>query len=369
MNVSQELFTDALQFRAVWGRLVGVLTRTARLSDPALAEDAVQYAMLQATRLWPMSGWPDNPVAWLTRVARNHLTDALRARSREVDWLEELPAACVDAAPGSLAGEISDEELALLFACCDPALPAASQVALALKVVGGFSLREIAAGLMSDESALAQRLARARRLLAARTAPIGLPAGAELPPRREAVLTAIHLLFNEGYAASGGEAAQRPDLCREAIRLACALAAQPGITHPDVDALAALLLLQGARLATRVDVEGDWLLLGSQDRSRWDRRLLSAGLAHLERARRAERLSAWHLRAGIVAEHVTAPSFGETQWERVLALYDALIQIDASPATALARGIALARAAVPPWRCRPWRPPSRRCLRPCMPMG
>ncbi|MCU0938862.1 MAG: sigma-70 family RNA polymerase sigma factor [Burkholderiaceae bacterium] len=341
-----------LDFRDAWGRLVGVLTRTHRLADPSLAEDAVQHAMLQAMRQWPASGAPDAPLAWLTTVARNHLRDALRTRRGDVTFDDDAPdatlPATIDVPVHSLAGEISDDELALLFACCDPALPVASQVALALKAVCGFSLREIASGLLSDEAAIAQRLARARKLLAARREPVALPAGAQLPPRREAVLVAIHLLFNEGYASSDVAAdasPQRPDLCREAIRLARALAAQPATAHPDADALAALLLLQGAWLGARVDAHGDWRLLEEHDRAQWDGAMIAAGLAHLQRAQRAEALSAWHLRAGIASEYVTAPSFAQTDWQAIVAQYEALLRIDDAPATQLAHAVALSHSA------------------------
>lgn len=334
----------ALDFRAAWGRLVGVLVRTHRLADPALAEDAVQHAMLQATRLWPVAGTPAQPLAWLTTVARNHLRDALRARAQEVrfdDASDEAgPAGVIEAADAVAAGELGDDELALIFACCDPALPVASQVALALKTVCGLSLREIAAGLLCEEAAVAQRLARARRVLAARREPVRLPAGAELPPRRDAALLAIHLLFNEGYAASGGEAAQRPDLCREAIRLARALAAHPVTAHAEADALAALLLLQGAWLGERVDADGHWRLLDEHDRAQWDSAMIAAGLAHLQRAQRAQALSIWHLRAGIAAEHATAPTLAHTRWAAIAAAYDALLALDPAPATRLSRAVA-----------------------------
>lgn len=339
------LHDDPPAFRAAWGRLVGVLARSARLADPSLAEDAVQHAMVQALRLWPMSGTPDEPVAWLTTVARNHLRDALRARAVETPWsFDGGDEPAVPALAHASAAELSDDELALIFACCDPALPAASQVALALKVACGFSLREIAAGLLTDEAALAQRLARARKTLAARGAPIALPSGPALPPRREAAMNAIHLLFNEGYTANNDADAQRPDLCREAIRLARALAAHPFAGHPDAHALAALLLFQGAWLGTRVDAQGDWRLLDEQDRSLWDGSMIAAALAHLSHAQQAERMSAWHLRAGIAAEHATARTFAATRWDAIVSMYEALLTLDDAPSVRLAHAVALAHA-------------------------
>jgi RNA polymerase sigma-70 factor (ECF subfamily) len=343
------------ELRALWGPLVGRLTRAAGLADPALAEDAAQAAMLQAMRTWPVAGAPESPAAWLTTVAQRRLIDLLRARAREtsLDALaEDAPekaAALATTEPTEpvASGEIDDNELALLFACCDPRLPLASQIAFALKTVCGFSLREIAAALLSDESALAQRLARARATLAAGGRAIVLPAGPELAARRDSALTAIYLLFNEGYAAHmpnaghGGAmpSPQRPDLCREAIRLARALAAHPHSAHADADALAALLLLHGARLPARVNHAGDWLLLADQPRALWDRRMIALGLKHLERARRATTLSHWHLHAGIASEHATAASFANTRWLDILAAYETLRTLDPSPMVELALGI------------------------------
>ena len=336
---------DPAFFRGAWGRLVGLLTRSHRLADPSLAEDAAQHALMQAMRTWPLAGTPAEPMAWLTTTARNHLRDALRGAGRLQTWAELKPDEEPRFEPDAVlsSGELSDDELVLLFACCDPELPLISQVALALKLVCGFSLREIAAGLFSDETALAQRLARARKTLAAHAMPITMPAGDELPPRREAALNAIHLLFNEGFAASSGEAGQRPELCREAIRLARSLAAHRAVAHADADALAALLLLHGARLPTRIDAAGDWLLLDEQDRSVWDRTMIAAGLAHLQRAQRATVLSAWHLRAGIASEHATAPSIAATRWDQIVLLYEALLRVDPAPTTQLAHAIALAQ--------------------------
>lgn len=157
-------------------------------------------------------------------------------------------------------------------------------------------------------------------------------------------MNAIHLLFNEGYAANSGEDAQRPDLCREAIRLARALAAHPVAGDPDAHALAALLLFQGARLGARVDAQGDWLLLDEQDRSHWDGSMIAAALAHLSRAQEAQRLSAWHLRAGIASEHATTRSFDATRWDQIVALYEALLALDDSPPVRLAHAVALAHA-------------------------
>lgn len=336
---------DAAFFRAAWGRIVGVLVRSHRLADPSAAEDAAQHAMLQALRLWPAGGVPDAPLAWLTTVARHHLADHWRHGERALPW-DALPPEAEPAVTDTpvAPGELGDDELALLFACCDPALPLATQVALALKVLCGFSLREIAAGLLDDAGALAQRLARARRVLASRAQPIGLPAGPELATRREAALHAIHLLFNEGYAASEGDDAQRPDLCREATRLARALAAHPAATHPDAHALAALLLFHGARLGSRVDAAGDWRLLQAQDRATWDRGMIAMAYAHLERAQQAEALSAWVLRAGIAAEHASAPRAEDTPWAQIAAHYALLVRLDPSPATRLAQAVAVGEA-------------------------
>jgi RNA polymerase sigma-70 factor, ECF subfamily len=326
------------------GRLVAKLARALGLAHLALAEDAVQTASLRALDRWPRDGVPVNAAGWLYRVARHVAIDQLRREAPQQSISEDDETLLPAAAPREerFAGELDDDELALLFAACHPALPAASQVALALRALRGFELSVIAEGLLTNEAALAQRLARARTQL--REVPLGVPAGHELAPRRDAVLHALLLMFNAGWQ-SGAEPARA--LCWDAIRLARALAAHPAVKHPDADALAALLLLHGARLTGRRDEAGDIVPLPGQPRERWDQGMLRLGTLHLARARRAVALSRWHLQAGIAAEHAFAADYASTNWPRIVGYFEALMKIEPGAAPRLSHAIALAEAGEP----------------------
>jgi RNA polymerase sigma-70 factor (ECF subfamily) len=352
--------------------LVARLAHALGLAHLALAEDAVQVACLRALERWPVDGVPAKAAAWLYRVAWHHAIDQLRHDGRHEPWPDDdsgelaWPAGCagepvaVEPARGRLQGELDDDELALLFAACHPQLPPTTQVALALRALAGLELAAIAPALFCSEAALAQRLARARRLLAGEA--LAVPAGAELAGRRESVLTALFVMFLSGQQAAGrctgdpvgGQAAADPGrraqglaLCWEAIRLARALAAHGASAHADADALAATLVLHGARLSGRFDDAGDIVPLPGQPRDRWDQGLVRLGLRHLQAAQRAERLSRWHLLAGIAAEHATAPDHDRTDWLAVVRWYEWLLRIDPSPAPRLGHAIALAEAGSP----------------------
>jgi RNA polymerase sigma-70 factor (ECF subfamily) len=337
---------DALEatLRHSRGRIVAHLARSLGLAQLALAEDAVQTAALRALETWPAQGVPANPGGWLYRVARHAAIDRLRAEAR----FEALPdndgpvVLALPAAPQRLAGELDDDELALLFALCRPEIPLPTQVALALRALGGLELDAIADGLLTTPAALAQRLARARTEL--RDADLGLPAGPELAARREAVLSALLLMFNAGWQGRGDDPKA---LCWEAIRLARAVAAHPWAAHPDADALAALLLFHGARLTGRIDAAGDIVPLPGQPRDRWDMGLVRMGFAHLQRGQRATQLSRFHLQAGIAGEHAIAPDYARTNWRHVLNYYEALVELDPSAAPRLGHAIALAEAGSP----------------------
>ena len=334
-------------------RLVAHLAHSLGLAHLGLAEDAVQAASLRALERWPLDGRPDNPAGWLFRVARHHAVDQLRRHGRD-DALPDddggaSPALTVQPTDGRLAGELDDEELALLFAACHPRLPGPTQVALALRALGGLGLATIADGLFCTEAALAQRLARARATLASET--LALPGGAELAPRRESVLTALLLMFHAGQQASGRQGERQPDeasphdplsMCWEAIRLARAVAAHQATADAGADALAALLLLHGARLTGRLDAAGDIIPLAGQPRDRWDQGLVRLGFGHLRQAQRANTLTRWHLMAGIAAEHATAPTYEQTDWASIAGYYEQLVALDPSAAPRLGHAIALA---------------------------
>jgi RNA polymerase sigma-70 factor (ECF subfamily) len=327
-------------------RLVATLARRLGAGRIATAEDAVQHALMQALSLWPFKGVPERPEAWLATVARNRALDLLRSEARSVALAEEL----VPLAPAPQAGdgrfdrELSDDELALLFAVCHPALSPELRVTFALKTVCGLTVPQIAAGLLAEPTAIQQRLVRARRLLESAGVAIEPPPPDALPARAESVRTALYLMFNEGYSASSGEVLVQPELCVEAVRLARALAAHPVTAAPASDALAALLALTAARLPTRVGPDGVAQLLEDQPRTEWDHGLIALGLAHLERSARGEELTVWHLRAEIALLHSTAPSMARTDWPRLAAIYAQLLAIDPSPMVELARAVAIGRA-------------------------
>lgn len=334
-------------------RVVAHLARTLGLSHLALAEDAVQTALLRALERWPVEGTPAVPAAWLYRVAQHAAIDQLRRDGRSEPLPEDDAASLlpqVAAAEGRFAGELDDDELALLFAACHPALPPASQVALALRTLGGFELATMAPLLFTTEAALAQRLARARTQLAGQR--LAVPAGHELPARREAVLTTLALMFHQGQLASGRQgdppaAEQAMAPCWEAIRLARAVAAHPAGAAPEADALAALLLLHGARLTGRIDGHGDIVPLCGQPRDRWDAGMLRLGFVHLDASQRGERLTRWHLQAGIAGEHARAEDPARTDWAAIVRYYELLLALDPSAAPRLGHAIALAEGGAP----------------------
>ena len=327
-------------------RLVAALARRLGAGRIAVAEDAVQHALMQALSTWPFKGAPDKPEAWLATVARNRALDLLRAETRGSLLAEELvplaPASAAD--EGRFDRELNDDELALLFAVCHPALSPDLRVTFALKTVCGLTVPQIAAGLLNEPTAIAQRLVRARRQLEQAGIAIEAPPPEALAERAEAVRTALYLMFNEGYSASSGEALVQPEFCVEAVRLSRALARHPVTRGPASDAHAALLALTAARLPTRVGPDGVAQLLEDQPRGQWDRSLIALGMAHLERSARGRELTVWHLRAEIAALHTLAPSAAETDWARIAAVYTQLIEIDPSPMVELARAVAIGRA-------------------------
>lgn len=289
---------------------------------------------------------PARPEAWLTTVARNRALDLLRSEARGLALAEDL----VPLAPsppereGRFDRELNDDELALLFAVCHPALSPEMRVTFALKTVCGLSVPQIATGMLSEPTAIAQRLVRAPRQLEKAGVAVETPPPEALPERAETVRTALYLMFNEGYSASSGEALMQPEFCVEAVRLARALAQHPMTTGPESDALAALLALTAARLPTRVGPDGVAQLLEDQPRDQWDRSLIALGLAHLEHSARGAELTVWHLRAEIAALHATAASTAETDWRRIASIYDHLLDRDPSPVVRLARAVAVGRA-------------------------
>jgi RNA polymerase sigma-70 factor (ECF subfamily) len=333
-------------FRHQAGQMLATLTHIFGLENLDLAEEVVQEALLQALQDWQFAGIPDNPRAWLVRAARNKALDrlrrlaALRRKTPELELLLKERQARTDGAEAADAGELQDEQLAMILVCCDPALPPEARVALTLKAVSGFSVAEIARAFLCEETTIAQRLVRAKRRIREAAIRLALPPTAEVPKRLASVLQVLYLLFNEGYEAHAGEDLVREDLCGEAIRLAQLLASRPDTGLPKVHALLALFYLQAARLEARVDGAGDLLLLAEQDRSRWDQDLLALGVEHLEPAAWGDELSEFHLQAAIAAVHAASPSYAETDWSRLVELYKQLLELAPSPVVALNRTIA-----------------------------
>jgi len=338
-------------FRHEAGKIVATLTRIFGSSNLAMAEDLVQEALLRALQVWSYGEIPSNPAGWIMQVAKNQALDLLRRedtfKSKEREIAEWLGQSSLDSAGfDSLFPdhEIQDDQLRMMFTCCHSLLSPESQVALTLKTLCGFSVAEISRAFLTSEAALAKKLVRARQKIREADIPFEIPAGEELTPRLDSVLHALYLLFNEGYKASEGESLVREELCREAIRLTELLAEHPVGNRPKTHALLALMLLAAARLSTRVDAEGNLLLLQEQDRLRWDRDLITQGLMSLTQAAAGDEVSEYHLQAGIAACHCTADDYQSTDWTRILSLYDRLVEVNDSPVIALNRAVAVAQA-------------------------
>jgi RNA polymerase sigma-70 factor (ECF subfamily) len=321
-------------FREEWGHAVAILTRA--LGDLERAEDAVQDAFATAVERWPRDGVPRNPGAWIVTTARNRAIDRIRRervfrqKAELLARLAELPAEEED------VSVIPDERLALVFTCCHPALAAESRVALTLREVGGLTTAEIARAFLVAEPTLAQRLVRAKRKIRAAGIPFRVPPGHLLPERLRSVLAVLYLVFNEGYAATGGDEHVRGDLCDEAIRLGKLLAIlMPD--EPEALGLLALMLLQDSRRQARVGPEGELVLLEDQNRSLWNRARIDEGLRVLERALALRAIGPYQLQAAIAAAHAE-----DRPWTEIAALYDRLAELDPSPVVRLNRAVAVA---------------------------
>lgn len=338
---------------AVWriesARLIAGLARIVR--DVGLAEDLAQEALVAALEQWPESGVPDNPGAWLMATARHRGIDRLRRATiherKTAELARELERRS-DPGGRDLAADLDDpfedDLLRLIFTVCHPVLSTDGRVALALRLLGGLTTREIARAYLVSESTVAQRIVRAKRSLTEAQVPFAAPERDELPERLASVLEAIYVIFSEGYAATAGEDWMRPELAEEALRLGRILA-ELLPDEPEVHGLAALMELQASRMRARLGPAGEPVLLLDQDRSRWDWMLVGRGLAALERAERTDgALGPYALQAAIAACHARARRPEETDWERIVALYDALAQVTASPVVELNRAVAVGMA-------------------------
>lgn len=323
-------------FRREHARLLATLVRRLGSGRLPLAEEAVQEALLAALRTWPVAGIPAEPAAWLHIAARNHALDAIR---RDAAFRERLP----ELAPPRQSAEREadlDEQLAMMFMCCHPALGPAEQVALTLQCVAGFSAAEIARAFFLKEAAIAQRLVRAKRRIADSRVPVAMPPPEDLSDRLDAVLEVIYLAFNEGYTPRDREEPLRQDLVNEAIRLCRLLASHPAGDVPRAHALLALLWFQSSRMRARIDAEGALVPIEEQDQSLWDRERIHHGAQALQQSMGEQELSDYHLLAGIAACHALPP----VDWPRIVSLYDELLLRRPTFVVRLNHAVAVSRA-------------------------
>ncbi len=328
-------------FRDEYGMIVAAVNRSIR--DLELAEDVVAESLAGAMTVWRDRGIPDRPGAWLVTTARRKAIDRLRRRKtleRKTEELATLTRLRREVEEWHPDEDVPDERLRLIFTCCHPALPMEARVALALKTLGGLTTGEVAAALLVSETAMYQRIVRAKRKVKDAGIPYEVPSADLLPERLTAVLAVVYLIFTEGYRATSGHSVDRPDLAREAIRLGrCLLELMPD--EPEVGGLLALMLLHGARSDARQSPDGSLVLLADQDRKTWDVDGIQAAVALLERALRAGRPGPYQIEAAIAAVHAESPSFDDTDWKQIAALYGELVRHRPTPVVALNHAVAV----------------------------
>jgi RNA polymerase sigma-70 factor (ECF subfamily) len=345
--VTQATTREAIE--AVWriesARLLGGLVRL--VHDVDLAEDLAQEALITALERWPQTGIPDNPGAWLMTTAKHRAIDQLRRRQlleRKHGVLEAGTERATPELERTIDEHVGDDLLRLILIACHPVLSTDARVALTLRLLGGLTTDEIARAFLVPEPTIAQRIVRAKRTLAAARVPFDVPRGHDLAARLPSILEVIYLIFNEGYAATRGEEWMRTELCQDALRLGRILA-QLLPEQAEAHGLVALMELHASRTRARVGPDGEPILLLEQDRSRWDQLLIRRGLAALARAEALARpLGPYTLQAAISACHARAATAGATDWQAIVAIYDALVELTQSPIVALNRAVAVAMA-------------------------
>ncbi|HEX3183902.1 MAG TPA: sigma-70 family RNA polymerase sigma factor [Pyrinomonadaceae bacterium] len=335
-------------FRHHSAKIVATLTRVFGSRHLDLAEDVVQDALVKALQQWPFKGVPENPAGWLTLVAKNRALDLLRRDASLADKAEELELALPHLTSPAVASSVEmDDQLALILMCCHPALPVEYQIALTLKTACGFSTAEIARAFLTPQTTIAQRLVRAKRQIRDHDIVIDPPGADDLPARIDSVLRVIYLLFNEGYAASSGDDLVRADLCEEALRLGTLVIDQSRVRLPAAHALLALMMLQAARLPARTLADGTLAVLAKQNRELWDRKLIGAGMRHFGASAHGDTITTYHLQAEIAAVHATAGSDDDTDWSKLVELYNDLYKLEPTPIVLLNRAIAISRCEGP----------------------
>ena len=345
MTVAEQIEST---FRAEHGRVLAALI--SQLGDFTLAEDALQDALVNALERWDADGVPRNPGAWLLTVARRRAVDRIRHSSSLERTAVSLDTELYTASPeeSNMEDSIPDDRLKLMFTCCHPALALESQVALTLHTLGGLSTPEVARAFLVPVPTMAQRLARARNKIRNAGIPYRVPPPELLPERLEALLTVIYLIFNEGYTASSGDVLTRQELCEEAIRLSRVLVnLLPAPQAAEARGLLALMLLHDLRRASRVDAQGDLVLLEEQNRERWDRSKIEEGTALLDEALTLNDPGPYQVQAAISALHAEAPTAESTDWKQIAALYETLARMMPSMVVEVNRAVAVAMAEGP----------------------
>lgn len=337
-------------FRHEAGKLIAVLTRIFGPQHLALAEDVVQDTLLKAMQRWKLDGVPANPTAWLVTVSKNSVLDVLRKKRHELQLSPLLQSEYSTAAYLHQvfdAAEIVDEQLRMMFVCCHPSITEESQVAIILKTLCGFSTAEIARAFMTNEETITKRLYRAREKFREEKIGFDLPAAPELERRLAHVLTAIYLLFNEGYHSTHNPHLVREDLLEEALRLGHMVIQHAVTRRPSAFALMALMCFHAARAHERTNATGSFVSLQEQDRSRWNKALIHQGITCLQQAAHGEELTAYHIEAAIAYEHCTASEYQHTDWDKIIRLYDLLLTVKPHALVHLNKAIALGMAQGP----------------------
>ncbi len=336
-------------FRHESGKLVSILTKIFGPHNLELAEDVVQDTLLKALEHWKFHGTPENPSAWLFTSARNKALDVIRRERHHKEFAAEVsPLLKSEYSAGITlnhlvnASEIEDEQLRMMFVCCHPSVAEEGQIALILKTLCGFSVGEIAKAFLTSEETITKRLYRARQEFRTQKIAFALPNPKELQERLNNVLTAIYLIFNEGYNSSYHDSLIREDLVEESLRLGKMLLDHPLTHQPETLALLSLLCFQSARLYGRVDRSGHLIRLKDQDRTKWNQELIRQGILYLQEASQGEKISSYHMEAAIAHEHCVAKHYADTDWKKILNIYTWLLELKPDPLIALNRLIVFA---------------------------
>lgn len=333
-------------FRHEAGKMVAVLTRIFGIHNLEMAEDVVQEAFLKAAQTWRFDALPQNPAAWLMQVAKNKALDIVRRTQHFNQLSQEVSAQLQQEANNTieqffLDSEIADSQLRLIFACCHPALKEEDQIALTLKTISAFGITEIAKALLTNEATIQKRIYRAKQFIREQNIQLEIPVGTELLERLNTVYTVLYLLFNEGYNSAKADELIRKDLCAEAMRLCLLLSEHKTGDRPVTYALLSLMCFHAARFESRLNENNEMILLAQQDRTKWDKPLMERGYFFLNKSSSGKLLSIYHIESAIAAEHCMAATFEQTNFRRLLHLYDLLLQMKPTPVVQMNRAIAL----------------------------